>query len=177
MLTEIKGKTEPAEIDPDAEAGVIPLLKGILKQLQNNGSGYVPASLATLISAELGDTINVSKMSKGGITVAHNAIVATATSAEIDCRGFNTISVEMAASALSSGNWVGAIHGCAVSGGTFGPCYSPKDDGTNVAQAIAAISANGNTTYYFRGIPNFVKIVATRTTDGTLTCTVTPMNL
>jgi len=176
MLAEIKGKSEPASTDPTAEVGIIPLLKGILKQLQNGGSMYAPASLATSISSEY-DSINVSKMSKDGIIVAHNAIVATATSAEIDCRGFNTISVEMACSAFTSGNWVAAIHGCAVSGGTFGACYSPKDDGTNVAQAIAAISTNGNTTYYFRGIPNYVKIVATRTTDGTLTCTVTPMNL
>lgn len=136
----------------------------------------VYVSLATALSSTY-DSIDVSKMGKGNVTVAHNAITVTATSAEIDCRGFNTISVEMACSAFSSGNWAAAIHGCAISGGTFGPCYSPKDDGTNVAQAIAPISANGNTTYYFRGIPNFVKIVATRTTDGTLTCKITPMNL
>ncbi len=165
-----------AETDPTEEKSQLAFLKGILKQLQNGGSLYAPVSLATAIDA-LYDTINVSKMSKGGITVAHNAITATATSAEIDCRGFNTISVEMACSAFSSGNWAAAIHGCAITGGTFGACYSPKDDGTFVAQAIAAISTNGNTTYYFRGVPNYVKIVATRTTDGTLTCTVTPMNL
>lgn len=167
---------DTAEIDPTHEESLLAFLKGILKQLQNGGSLYAPVSLATSIDAAY-DTINVSKMSKGGIVVAHAAIVATATSAEIDCRGFNTISVEMGCSAFSSGNWVGAVHGCAVSGGTFGACYSPKDDGTNVAQAIAAISTNGNTTYYFKGVPNYVKIVATRTTDGTLTCTVTPMNL
>lgn len=167
---------DTAEIDPTEEKSLLAYLKGILTQLQNGGSLYAPVSLATAIDAAY-DTINVSKMSKGGIIVAHNAIVATATSAEIDCRGFNTISVEMACSAFTSGNWVAAIHGCAITGGTFGACYSPQDAGTNVAQAIAAISANGNTTYYFRGVPNYVKIVATRTTDGTLTCTVTPMNL
>ncbi len=132
--------------------------------------------LASALSSEY-DTIDVSKMSKGSVTTAHSAITGTATSNEIDCRGFNAISVEMAASALSSGNWVASILGCAVSGGTFGACYSPKDDGSHVAQATPAISANGNTSYYFKGIPNYTKILATRTTDGTLTCKCTPINL
>lgn len=171
-------KSGTAVVDPSQAASLIQLTKGLQTQLQGGtgSTGYAPTSLATTISSAT-DTIDVSKMSKGGITVAHSAITATTTSAEIDCRGFNAISVEMACSAFTDGNWVAAIHGCAVSGGTFGACYSPKDDGTFVAQATPAISANGNTTYYFRGIPNYVKIVATRTTDGTLTCTVTPLNL
>ena len=136
----------------------------------------LPANLVTGLSSEY-DTIDVSKMSKGGITVAHNAITATATSLEIDCRGFNTISVECAVSAITSGNWLVEILGCAVSGGTFGECYSPKDDGTFAQQKTPVLNANGTTTYYFRGIPNYVKVKGTRTTDGTLTCTVTPMNL
>jgi hypothetical protein len=169
-------KADTAVTDPTTEASLIAALKGLLKQLQGDGSGSVPTTMATSLSSEY-DTIDIDKMSKGGITVAHDGITATATSDEIDCRGFNTISVEMACSAFSSGNWVGTLHGCAISGGTFGACFTPKDDGTFVAQATPAISVNGNTTYYFKGIPNYVKIVATRTTDGTLTCTVTPMNL
>jgi len=136
----------------------------------------LPANLVTLLSSEY-DTIDVNKMSKGGVVVAHNAITATATSSEIDCRGFNTISVECAVSNITSGNWLIEILGCALSGGTFGNCFAPKDDGTFVQQKTPVLSANGSTTYYFRGIPNYVKIKATRTTDGTLTCTVTPMNL
>jgi hypothetical protein len=167
---------DDAETDPTQLKSIIAFLKGILTQLQNGGSLYAPVSLATSLSSEY-DTIDMSKMSKSGITVAHSAIVATATSAEIDCRGFNTISIEMACSAFSSGNWVGEILGCAVSGGTFGKCYSPKDDGTFAQQKTPEISVNGNTTYYFRGIPNYVKITATRSTDGTLTCIATRMNL
>jgi hypothetical protein len=175
---DIGTKADAAVIDPTLPASVIAELKGLLKQLQNTGTAgtYAPVSLATPISSEY-DSINISKMSKGGITVAHNAIVATATSVEIDCRGFNTISVEMACSAFSSGNWNAAIHGCAVSGGTFGACFLPQDAGTHIAMTTGALSTNGNYTFYFKGIPNYVKIVATRTTDGTLTCTVTPMNL
>ncbi len=136
----------------------------------------LPSSLVTSLSSEY-DTIDVAKMSKGGVIVAHDAIVATATSAAIDCRGFNTISVECAVSAITSGNWVIEILGCAIAGGTFGNCYTPKDDGTFVQQKTPVLNANGNTTYYFCGIPNYVKTKATRTTDGTLTCKVTPMNL
>ncbi|MEW5803133.1 MAG: hypothetical protein AB1847_13630 [bacterium] len=136
----------------------------------------LPANLVTTLSSEY-DTIDISKMSKGGVVVAHDAIAATATSSEIDCRGFNTISVECTVSNISSGNWVIEILGVAMSGGTFGNCYAPKDDGTFVQQKTPTLTANGNTTYYFRGIPNYVKIKAIRTTDGTLTCKVTPMNL
>jgi hypothetical protein len=136
----------------------------------------LPANLVTLLSSEY-DTIDINKMSKSGVVVAHNAITATATSSEIDCRGFNTISVECAVSAITSGNWVIEILGSALSGGTSGNCFAPKDDGTFVQQKTPLLNTNGTTTYYFRGIPNFVKILATRTTDGTLSCRVTPMNL
>ncbi len=167
---------DAAVTDPTASASLVAALKGLLTQLQGSGSGSAPVDMATALSSEY-DSINVGKQSKGSVTTAHSAITGTATSNEIDCRGFNAISVEMACSAFSEGNWVASILGCAVSGGTFGVCYQPKDDGTFVAQATPAISADGNTTYYFRGIPNYVKILATRTTDGTLTCKVTPMNL
>ena len=82
----------------------------------------IPANLVTVLSSEY-DTINVNKMSKGGVTVAHNAIAATTASAEIDCRGFNTISVECAVSTITTGNWLIEILGCAMSGGSFGNCY------------------------------------------------------
>jgi len=63
----------------------------------------LPINLVTTLSSVY-DTIDISKMSKGIVTTSHNAITATATSSEIDCRGFNTISVEMACSAFTSGN-------------------------------------------------------------------------
>ena len=177
VLTQIGILTSTSVIDPTASGNLNALTKGLLKQLQGTGTGYAPVSLATSLSSEY-DSIDMAKMSKGGIqTAGLVAVIVTTTSTEIDCRRFNAISVEMACSAFSSGNWVASILGCAISGGTFGQCYWPKDDGTFVAQATPTISTNGNTTYIFRGIPNYVKIAAVRTTDGTLTCTVTPMNL
>jgi len=168
--TNLMGKVGIDQTTPGTTNGVV--INSIVAGDTNIGN----VDLASALSSEY-DSIDVSKMSKGTVTTAHSAITGTATSAEIDCRGFNAISVEMACSAFSSGNWVASILGCAISGGTFGVCYSPKDDGSHVAQATPAISANGNTTYYFRGVPNYVKILATRTTDGTLTCKVTPTNL
>ncbi len=173
---DIGARADVAIIDPTTEASIISALKGLLKQLQGNGSGCTPVSLATQLSSEY-DTVDISKMSKGGTIIAHNAITATVTSAEIDCRGFNTVSVECAVSAITSGNWLIEILGCALSGDTFGACYAPKDDGTFAQMKTPVLNANGNTTYYFRGIPNYLKIKATRTTDGTLTCRITPMNL
>ncbi|MFH1429431.1 MAG: hypothetical protein ABIH39_06775 [Candidatus Margulisiibacteriota bacterium] len=152
------------------------LLNELLVQLQGDGDGSAPVTLATVLSSDY-DTIDVAKQSKGSVTVAHNAITATATSAEIDCRGFNTISVECAVSAISEGNWVMEVLGCAVTGGTFGECYVPKDDGTFVQQQTPAINSNGVYHYLFVGIPNYVKLRGTRTTDGTLTCKVTPVNM
>ncbi|MEW6382153.1 MAG: hypothetical protein AB1611_21465 [bacterium] len=173
---DIGAKADAAVIDPTAAASIIAALKGLLKQLQGTGSGYAPVSLSTQLSSEY-DTIDVSRMSKGGVVVAHNSITATATSSEIDCRRFNTVSVECSITNVSSGNWLVEILGDAMSGGTFGLCYAPRDDGTFTQMKTPVLTANGNYTYYFRGIPNYIKIKATRTTDGTLTCKVTLMNL
>lgn len=173
---DIGAKADAAVTDPASEASIIAVLKGLLTQMQGGGSGSNPVTLTTQLSSEY-DTINVSKMSKSGVTIAHNAITASATSAEIDCRGFNAVSVECEVSSITSGNWLIEILGNAISGGTFGNCFTPKDDGTFVQQKTPVLTINETTTYYFRGIPNYVKIRATRTTDGTLTCKVTPMNL
>ncbi|MEW5804071.1 MAG: hypothetical protein AB1847_18405 [bacterium] len=135
-----------------------------------------PCNLVTLLSAELGDSVDVARQSKGEVVIAHNAITATATSAEIDCRGFNAVSIECAVSAISSGNWLVEILGCAISGGAFGNCYELQA-GTWEIMQTPTLDADGNYTFLVRGIPNYIKIRATRTTDGTLTCTATPMNV
>lgn len=223
---DIGAVADAAVTDPTAEASIISSLKGIIKQLQGDGSGASPVSdaggalsidiggvvpgldntneikasiygknaaagdtpvlvdasgnvmvsLATTLSSST-DSIDVDKMSKGSVTTAHDAIESTATSSEIDCRGYNAISVECAVSAITSGNWLIEVLGCAVTGGTFGNCYAPKSDGTFFQQKTLVLDADGNYTFYFTGIPNYVKIKATRTTDGTLTCKVTSMNL
>jgi len=163
--------TDPAVTDPEADASVIAALKGLL-ELQGGGeSGVMLVSLATALSSEY-DTIDVAKMSKGGIVVTHNAITATATGDEIDCRGFNGIIVECAVSAITSGNWVVEVLGCAVSGGIFGRSY---DSGGGEIKT-PELNVNETVNFAFVDISNYVKIKATRTTDGTLTCKITPYN-
>jgi len=183
VLTDLGPVTATAVIDPALSASQNALLKGMLKQLQGTGAvgTYMPVSLATPLTSVL-DGIDVGKMSKGGIVVAHNAIaasVAEASCVEIDCRGFNSISVKMLAASITGGaTWTGALYGTSASGETTGPCNSPKDDGTFAVQATPAIAANGTYNYVFRGVPNYVKIVPTlAVSTGTLTVVVTPMNL
>jgi hypothetical protein len=170
-------KSNAAVLDPTEVASAIALLKGMMIQLQggSGSTGYIPVSLATRLNSTV-DSIDVARQAKGSVTVALSSIVVTTQSSEIDCRGFNAASVECALAASTAGSYVVSVQGCAISGGTFGNCYSLKDDGSHVAMATPSMSVNGNYTYHFRGIPNYIKVTGTRSTDGTLTCKVTPMN-
>ena len=142
-------------------------------------SNSEPVTLATTLSADY-DTVGV-KMPKGPVTTVHNGITASVTEANcaiiVDCRQFNAIMVEMAVSSIAGGGtWTGVVYGSSDQT-AFGPCSSPKDDGTFVAQATPAIAANGTTSYWFRGVQNYVKIVPTLAVGtGTLTVKVTPTN-
>ncbi len=171
LSADIGATLDVAVTDPTASASVIAALKGIISQLQGTGPGSAPVDLVTALSSTY-DSINVNKMSKGAVVVAHDAIVITTTSTEIDCRGFNTISVECAVSAITSGNWQIECLGCAVTGGTFGRCYNMN----GLEMKVTGLDTNETRALTFYGVPNYTKIRATRTTDGTLTCKVTPFN-
>jgi len=236
-------KDDAAVTDPTAESSIIATLKGLLKQLQGDGSGETPVTLATTLSAET-DTINVAQMSKGGINNTHvgigvafsasatstldSAVISvltghtfkagdviyvdkgfastsqtvvsiasttitvgnTATSTEsdvtvylvtsygveIDCRVFRNISVECAVSAISAGNWVIEVLGSSVTGGTLSSCYRLNSLDDWEPMITPELDADGNYTFLFEAVPNYVKIKATRTTDGILDCVVTPFN-
>jgi len=146
-------------------------LKEILDELVSGGISTQNVDIIDR-SNRVNGTIDVAKMSKGGITVAHDAITATATGDEIDCRGFSGIIVECAVSEITSGNWIIEILGCAVSGGTFGHSY---DSGGGEIKT-PALSINETVNFAFVDISNYIRVRATRTTDGTLTCKITPYN-
>ena len=116
------------------------------------------------------DSIDVAKMSKGAIIIAHDAITATTTSAEIDCRGYNSLLVAWSSDATDK-TWTIGLIGSMTSGGTF------------VAHLDAAGAAIVYTTdksgwYTVTGIPDYVKIVATEVDDGaTVSCSVQPFNV
>lgn len=124
------------------------------------------------------DSIDVNKMSAGGIVTAHSAIVATATSAEIDCRGFNSIRIEVETTNVSSNDktWTPTITGSCVSGGTFGQIFQ-NVAGTQTALVLPAIAfgaGNVKQIYIIQGgIPSYLKITETLAgTNGTSAVTV-----
>jgi len=115
----------------------------------------------------------------GEATVALNAVVATTTSSAIrlGAEGYQGFVLKVVTADFTSGNYVVSITGCDTSAGTFGGIHIQQNDGTTVQQTIDAISTNGTRYYVFKDMPlEFIKITATRTTDGTLTATVIPFN-
>lgn len=119
------------------------------------------------------DSIDVAKQSKGAVTVAHSAISATATSAELDCRGHNAILILVEFSGAY--NWTFKLQGSMVSGGTFVDWYEQANTGSMV---LMSYQCNANRGWTFKGIPDYVKIVATEDADGgTVTVKVQPVIL
>lgn len=117
------------------------------------------------------DNIDVKKMSKGSVTTVHGAITATATSNEVDCRGYNSLLVHWISSATDK-TWTISITGAMTSGATFVPLLD-KTTGLAVSEVTTDISGY----FIISNVPDFVKIVATETDDGaTVTCKVQPFN-
>jgi hypothetical protein len=114
------------------------------------------------------------KLSKGDVTTTHSAITATTTSAEVDCRGYNAILISAAISAAVQ-NWTFKVQGCMASGGTFVDCYELANTGT---MTLMSYQTNVSKIFVFKGIPDYIKIVATEDVDGaTVTVQVQPLNL
>lgn len=117
------------------------------------------------------DSIDVDRMSKGPITTAHSAITETATSAEIDCRGYNSLLVHFVSDA-SDKTWTISVQGAMGSGLTFVPLL---DKATGLAASEITTDISGF--FVISNIPDYVKIVATKVDDGaTVTVTVQPFN-
>jgi hypothetical protein len=117
---------------------------------------------------------DIAKQRKGYVSTVHDAITATATSGEINCTGFNSILVEVAISG-GANNWTFALTGCLASGGTFVPLYEQANTGSMVAMSYQCDSSR---TFLFRGIPDYVKVVATEDVNGsTVTVKVQPLNV
>lgn len=149
-----------------------------------DGNGNLLVSLGTGISSST-DNIDINKMSAGGLITAHSAITATTTSAEIDCRGFNSVRIEVETTNVSSTDkvWTPTITGSCVSGGTFGQIFQ-NVAGTQTALVLPAISYSaGNIKQIYviqGGIPSFLKITETLSgTNGTsaITVKVIPFNV
>ena len=133
--------------------------------LETNGITLLP------LSASL-DSIDVSKKSKGAVTTAHSAITDTATSVEIDCRGFNSVLIYATVSAAK--NWIFKVQGCMTSGGTFVDWYEQANTGT---MTLMSYQTNASRGWVWHGIPDYIKIVATKDEDtAAVTVKVQPFN-
>jgi len=135
--------------------------------------GSLKTTMTTALDSDY-DSINVDKMGKGGVTTVHSAIADTATSDEVDCRGYNAVLIEVAISAEAK-LWTFKVQGCMVSGGTFVDWYEMANTGT---MNLMSYQTNTSKGWVFKGIPDYIKIVATEDED-TATCTVKvqPLNL
>ena len=117
------------------------------------------------------DSIDVDKMTKGAVTTAHSAITDTATSAEIDCRGYNSLLVHFVSDANDK-TWTISVLGAMSSGLTFVPLL---DKATGLA--VSEITTDISGFFVISNIPDYVKIVATEVDDGaTVTVKVQPFN-
>lgn len=152
-------KSDVAVTDPTEDAPVIALLKGFLRQSQGNGAGSQP--------------ISVVKINKGVAAIVHPNITNTATSDEVDCRGFNSLLVEVNIAGEVK-NWTIGVLGCSVSGGNFIPWH----EASNGNMAEMSYQTNASMGFAVKGIPDYIKIVATEDEDGaTCNVKVQPVNL
>lgn len=141
-------------------------------------SVFLPAVLLLLSTYSYAATANrIISIDKGSVTTAHNAIDATATSAEISHLGYNGTMLNMEGSLESGQTWTVEILGSAVSGETFGKNYY-QDFEHKITLTYADLDTDGVVNFICPGIQNYVKIRATLS-GGTaeLTVRVTPVNL
>lgn len=114
--------------------------------------------------------IQISTFKKGTVTTAHNTITSTATSATIDCTGFNACLVSVNIS--GTGTWKCDVYGMFTSDGTMMPIYD------NVGNLLSTGNVSSNQIQLFTAIPNYIEIIATEITNGaTVTIKVQPINV
>ena len=106
---------------------------------------------------------------KGSVTTVHNGIADTATSTEVDCTGYNALIVHAVVTGAQA--WTFAVQGAMTTGGTYAAAYDGGD-----AMSVASISTS--IVVVWKGITDFVKIVATRTgSASTCVVKVQPVNI
>lgn len=94
-------------------------------------------------------------------TLGLNTVTATTTSNEIDARGFNAVLIKVTLDAAA--NWTTKLQGCFNSGGTFVDLYEQANTGAMVQMSY---QCNSSRMILFKGIPDYIKIVATEDADG-----------
>lgn len=122
-------------------------------RINNISSDPVQTSFATALNKDL-DTIDVAKMSKGsiGIPTELQAITVTTTSNEINASGYNSVLVELEP---TGGTWTVEVKGAFVSNGVYANLYNGINQSSTGVISTAVM-------VLFRGIPDYIKLVATK---------------
>lgn len=138
-----------------------------------DANGALWVQLAGVLSAAL-DSIDVSKMSKGGAksgsdTGINSAAASVAAGTELNITGFNSVMCHITIAGAAK-NWTIKLQGCFTSGGSFVDWY---DGATQMSQ-----QTNASRCIVWKGLPDYIKFVATEDEDGA-TCTVAcqPLNV
>lgn len=130
--------------------------------------GSVNVTLSTALDKDY-DSIDVGKMSKGGVYTAHNEVSTTATSDEIDCSGFNAVILHVVIN--GTGKWKIDVLNSTITNGTFVDAY----DGD---KQLSTGEINTSRSVLLRGITDYIKIKATEIINGaTCTVKVQPLNV
>ncbi len=125
--------------------------------------------LSLFFSLSVAQADSITKMPKGIEKTAHSAITATATSDYFNMVGYSLLLIETDFTA-GSGTWVISVLGSLTETGT----YVEWHEGTTALSTGSLTGDSGNT---FKGIPNFIKVVATETGNGaTITVRVQAFN-
>lgn len=116
--------------------------------------------------------LQIDNIYKGNVIKVHDAITATATSVKIDCRGKNAVLIQALIS-VAVQNWTFKVQGSMTEHGTYTDCYELANTG---AMALMSYQTNASKMFLFKGIPDWIKIVATEDVDGaTVTVNVQPL--
>lgn len=107
--------------------------------------------------------MEIDQIMKGNVATVHNGISATATSGQIDCRGFDAVLVSILIS--GEGTWKIDLQGRLNSADTFIDVYDNNDAQLTTGNLTASKMK------LFIAIPDTIRIVATLV-SGTATCTV-----
>lgn len=116
--------------------------------------------------------VDVYQKSKGSVVTALKDKAATSTSEKIDCTGYNSVLVQVILNATK--NWTIKIQGSLTENGTYADCYELANTGE---MALMSHQTNASSVFCFKGIPDWIKVVATEDEDGAkITVHVQPFN-
>jgi hypothetical protein len=131
----------------------------LINSMRNRTLNSLQTTLTTALSSSI-DSIDVAKMSKGSVltaaTLGLSGKSATTTSNEVDARGYNAILIAFTISGAA--NWTIKVQGSLTSGGTYFDIYQLANTG---AMAAMSYQTNASRMFLFKGLPDYIKIVAT----------------